>query len=69
MNIYENFGRLMEQYEAECESHIQTVGVLRALTTGELKLEALTVTDDNKWHIDGIPVTVTVLDPEEAPAN
>ncbi len=52
MTIYEQFGRLTETYEAECMEHRKTVGVLRALKQGDLSLDALTVTDDNKWSIE-----------------
>lgn len=66
MNIYETYGRLAEAYEIECEAHRQTVGVLRALKNGELSLDSLAVTNDNKWVI--IPVEA-VNAPDETPAN
>lgn len=55
MNIYEQHGRLVEQYQQECEKHVQTVNVLRRLKQGEINLESLTVTDDNKWTILPVP--------------
>jgi hypothetical protein len=64
MNIYEQYGRLQEAYAMECEAHRQTVGVLRALKNGELDIEKVAVTNDNKWAI--VP-SETI--PDEAPAN
>lgn len=55
MNIYEQHGRLVEQYQTECENHQQTVNVLRRLKQGEITLDLLTVTDDNKWSIVPTP--------------
>lgn len=52
MDIYERYGRLVEQHEVECEAHRQTIRVLRALKQGELLLDAVTVTDENKWSIE-----------------
>lgn len=52
MDIYERYGRLVEQHEIECDAHRQTIGVLRALKQGEILLDALTVTDENKWSIE-----------------
>ncbi len=67
-NIYETYGRLVEAYQTECEAHQQTVGVLRALKNGEITLESLTVTNDNKWAI--IPAEALVpKEADEAPAN
>lgn len=51
MDIYERYGRLQERYEAECEAHVQTVGLLRALTQGALSLDCVSVTDENRWTI------------------
>jgi hypothetical protein len=69
MNIYEQYGRLQEAYETECERHRTTVGILRQLKNGELSLEALTVTNDNQWAI--IPKEAITADPlaDESPAN
>lgn len=68
MNIYEQYGRLTEQYQQECQAHQQTVGVLRALKLGQLSIDALTVGDDNSWQIDaaGLPAIVTVEPSEDA---
>lgn len=70
MNIYEQYGRLQEQYANEIEAHQKTVGVLRALKNGDLLLESLTVgTEDNTWRIDPpSPVTLSIVE-EEAKAN
>lgn len=66
MNIYEQYGRLVEQHQRECENHAQTVNVLRRLKQGEVALDSLTVTDENKWSI----VPALEADPlEDAPAN
>lgn len=54
MNIYEQHGRLVEQYEMECEAHRRTVDVLRRLKQGEIDIASLTVTDDNQWAISSI---------------
>lgn len=51
MDIYERYGRLVEQYGNECEAHRQTINVLRSLKQGEVQLDALTVTDTNQWSI------------------
>jgi hypothetical protein len=64
MTIYEQYGRLAEQYQQECESHAQTVNVLRRLKQGEITLDSLTVTDENRWSILPMPEVV-----DEAPAN
>lgn len=71
MNIYEQYGRLQEKYDIECEKHIQTIAVLRALKTGQLTLDMVTVNDDNSWSFDtaqgGIPATVRVDEVETQP--
>ena len=70
MNIYEQYGRLQEQHQAECEAHQTTVGVLRALKTGDLLLESLTVgMEDNSWRIDpAAPVTLSIVEEEAQPS-
>ena len=51
MNIYEQYGRLVEQYQTECEAHRNTISVLRRLKQGEITLDSVTVTDENQWAI------------------
>lgn len=72
MNIYEQYGRLQEAYALECDKHVQTVGVLRALKMGELSLDMVVVNDDNTWSFDklsGVPVTVSVAEQSEGVAD
>lgn len=69
MNIYEQYGRLVERYEIECEAHRQTVGVLRALKQGDLLLDALTVTDENKWSIAAEPSIAPSTSDEQSALN
>ena len=62
MDIYERYGRKTEQLEQEIESHLNTIGVLRAVKSGELPLDRLTVTP-NGWHIDPLET------PEDEPVK
>lgn len=43
MSIYESFGRLQERYDAECEVHRRTIGVLADLKAGRISLDQLEV--------------------------
>lgn len=69
MSIQEMYGLLAEQHQQECEKHVQTVGVLRALKNGDLTLDMVTVNDDNSWGFDTnvgrIPVSVKIVDPPD----
>lgn len=58
----------MVDYITECENHAQTVNVLRRLKRGEITLDALEVTDQNRWTIlPGVVSDVEII--EGVPAN
>jgi hypothetical protein len=50
MDIYERFGRLVEDYQNELAEHVKTVGVLRALKAGEISLEQIEINGDS-WSL------------------
>lgn len=65
MDIHERYGRLMESYQNECESHRQTINLLQRLKRGEVTLDSLDVTDST-WTIVNVVVEEQA---EEAPAS
>lgn len=57
MNIYELYGQLAEReeqlrmaLEAESKAHLETLGLLRRLKSGDVKLENVML-DENQWRI------------------
>ena len=52
MTIYERYGRLVEDYDRECEQHRISLGMLAKLKSGEVPLERLAVADDAmSWRL------------------
>ena len=60
MDIYERYGRKTEQLERAIEKHLQTIGLLKSLKSGELTLDDVEVRDDG-WEIKRVSRT----DPKE----
>ena len=51
MTIYEMYGRLLEEREQEHMKHLGTLGLLKSLKAGDIKLDDVEMPDDLNWRI------------------
>lgn len=52
MNIYELYGRLMEERQSEHAAHLRTLELLRQVKRGEIALERVLVKQDGTgWRV------------------
>lgn len=65
MTIYERFGRKQEQYEHECEQHLESIALIGKLARGEVQPCQLVVSE-NSWAIQPI-VKIEPPPPSEHP--
>ncbi|KKK77625.1 hypothetical protein LCGC14_2851710 [marine sediment metagenome] len=55
MNIHERYGRLSDVLEEEKNAHLATLALLKSILDGEIALERVKVSDDNRWTVTPPP--------------